>query len=176
MKKAAVSTVLSLTLASLGAIGVPAGSALAAGPMYSGQCPTGKTYYEVVSKTSSWVTLAGPYHYINKSRTLSGTHTFKIDKGGTKSASTSVGAESQAGALIAQAKVSVSATISKSVSWSTSMSVTMKVPPGKTVYASYGTNQYRITFRKFEYAGNCTKFDRGRVTLTAPSSTGWKTW
>lgn len=114
--------------------------------------------------------------------------TFKNGPGGvlsvTKDYTSSVsyqvtaGAESEVGAVLAKAKVSISASLTKSNSSTVTNNFTRKIPRGK-----YGNVQYvswgrKVSWTKYVYnTSTCTKRVVARGTIKFPANKeGWRYW
>ncbi|MEV6739379.1 hypothetical protein AB0N14_21585 [Streptomyces sp. NPDC051104] len=107
-----------------------------------------------------------------------GTMTVSVTKSGTISSEMTVGAESEMSAVIAKAKVSVSAKIAGSVSVTTGHTYSRNISNNKYGHLQYGSWGYKVSWVKYRSSGNgCdgVKLASGQATLPT-SETGWKYW
>ncbi|MGA8210184.1 MAG: hypothetical protein WB441_14775 [Nocardioidaceae bacterium] len=118
---------------------------------------------------------------------FSGIPHFKNGPGGsvtaTRSTSKSVsfqvtaGAESEVGAVLAKAKVSVSASLTRSQSTDVVVSYHHSIPAGKfgnLRYVSYGR---KVNWKKYVFDGSCRQHQIGSGTIKFPTqSEGWYYW
>ncbi len=88
-----------------------------------------------------------------------------------------VGAESEVGAVLAKAKVSISASIGGSNSTSVTNSVTLVAPSGKYAHAQYVSYGKRVSWSKTRVNSNCTTSTISSGVINFPTSNeGWYTW
>ncbi|MGP3984216.1 hypothetical protein [Streptomyces sp. KR80] len=107
-----------------------------------------------------------------------GTMSVSVTKSGTITAEMTVGAESELKAVVAKAKVSVSAKVGGSVSVTTGHTYTHEISKNKYGHLQYGSWGYKVSWTKYRSTGNgCggIKIASGKATLPS-SETGWKYW
>ena len=107
-----------------------------------------------------------------------GTTTVEVIKSGTISGEMTVGAEAELGAVIAKAKVSVSAKIAASVGVTTGHRYSHDVRSNKYGHLQYGSWGYKVSWGKYRSSGDgCSgvKIGSGKATLPT-KETGWKYW
>ncbi len=105
--------------------------------------------------------------------------TLSVTKDFTSSASFQVtaGAESEVGAVLASAKVSISASLTKTNSSTVTNNYTRKIPRGK-----YGNVQYvawgrKVTWKKYVFTSACKQVLVARGTIKFPADKeGWRYW
>ncbi len=118
---------------------------------------------------------------------FSGVPHFKNGRGGevtgTRSTNKSVsfqvtaGAESEVGAVLAKAKVSVSASLTKSQSTDVIISYRHKIPAGKFGHLKYVSYGKKIVWKKYLYDGACKQHVIGSGTINFPTNAeGWYYW
>ena len=105
--------------------------------------------------------------------------TLSVTKDYTKSASYQVtaGAESEVGAVLAKAKVSVSASLTRTNSSTVTHNYSHRITKGKYGHAQYVAWGKKITWVKYVDTEQCTTKVVGRGTIKFPtSSEGWRYW
>jgi hypothetical protein len=98
-----------------------------------------------------------------------------VDRTATLSASISVGAEISINELIADSKVSISASVTKQVTTTTGHRTHYQLPgPERILTVKYGTWAYHVNWSKWRQNGNCsvTELDAGWGTVPTVA-TGW---
>ena len=104
-----------------------------------------------------------------------GTVTASVHRTSTMSASISAGAEISINELIADSKVSISASVTRTVSTTTGHTYTHSIPSGKYGNLQYGTWAYHVTWSKWRQNGNCTVTELAAGYGTVPTvAVGWK--
>jgi hypothetical protein len=153
----------------LGAVGLVAG---ATPQEAKAACPS-DIYYSVKG-SSSYVPFAGiPIYKDGKGGTMSLTKDF------TKSASYQVtaGAESEVGAVLAKAKVSVSASLTRTNSSTVTHNWSHTISPDKYGHAQYVAWGKTVTWVKYADTPQCTTKVLGRGTIKFPTNQeGWRYW
>jgi hypothetical protein len=103
--------------------------------------------------------------------------TVSVTKGGTLGMEISAGAESEASAVLAKAKVSVSAKVIGSVTITTGHTYTHEISSHKYGHLQYGSWGYKISWKKLrrkgDGCGSPTLVKSGTATLPT-KETGWK--
>lgn len=110
----------------------------------------------------------GPGGSVSATRGYSGTATYSV----------TAGAESEVGAVLAKAKVSVSASLTKSNTTDTTITYNHAIPRGK-----YGNLQYvswgkRVSWTKYQINSNCTgtrTLATGKINFPSTAE-GWFYW
>src|SRR4051812_12887025 len=158
----------------LAAVGL-AGTALVpvvAPPAAQAGCPT-DTYYSMSGKTTRMAFRGvptfkdGPGGTITVSRNYSGSVSFKVE----------VGAESEVGAVLASAKVSIQASLEKTNSTSTTHTYSHVIDKGKYGHVQFVSWGQDVTWKKYRQNGNCTTtlIDSGKIRFPAVEE-GWYFW
>jgi hypothetical protein len=152
-----------------------AGSALVpvvAAPAAHAGCPT-DTYYSVSGKTTRL-----PFR---------GVPTFKDGRGGTITVSRNysgsvsyrveVGAESEVGAILAKAKISIKASLERTNSTSTTHTYSHKISKGRFGHVRYVSWGKRVTWTKYRDNATCTTTKLASGVISFPSvEEGWYYW
>ena len=152
-----------------------AGSALVpvvAAPAAHAGCPT-DTYYSVSGKTTRL-----PFR---------GVPTFKDGRGGTITVSRNysgsvsyrveVGAESEVGAILAKAKISIKASLERTNSTSTTHTYSHKISKGRFGHVRYVSWGKRVTWTKYGDNATCTTTKLASGVISFPSvEEGWYYW
>lgn len=158
--------------ASAAIVVIAAGVVVGTAGTASAGCPT-DTYYTLTSKPT----------YLK----FKGIPTFKDGKGGTlsvtKDFTTSVsyqvtaGAETEAGAIFAKAKVSVSASITKTNSSTVTHNYTHKISKNRYGHAQYVAWSKRVSWAKWQTTPKCTTVKlKSGVIVFPTTSEGWRYW
>jgi len=151
------------------------GSALrpvVAAPAARAGCPT-DTYYSVSGKTTRL-----PFR---------GVPTFKDGRGGTITVSRNysgsvsyrveVGAESEVGAILAKAKISIKASLERTNSTSTTHTYSHKISKGRFGHVRYVSWGKRVTWTKYGDNATCTTTKLASGVISFPSvEEGWYYW
>lgn len=108
-----------------------------------------------------------------------GTMMVSVTKGGTVSMEISVGAEAEAGVVLAKAKTSINVKVAGSVTVTTGHNYTHNIATHKYGHLQYGSWGYKISWKKWrrrgDGCGSPTLVKSGTATLPT-SETGWKYW
>lgn len=141
-------------------------------PEAQARCPYDVRYS--VSGATTYVPFKGiPTFKDGKGGTLSVTRNF------TKAASYQVtaGAESEVGAVLAKAKVSVSASLTRTNSSTVTHNYSHTISKGRYGHAQYVAWGKKITWVKYADTEQCTVKVLGRGTIKFPSNQeGWRYW
>ncbi|MEU6220928.1 hypothetical protein ABZ845_25995 [Streptomyces sp. NPDC047022] len=107
-----------------------------------------------------------------------GSMTVSVTKAGTISASVTGSAEFSAGAIIAKAKTSVSATIGASFAITVGHQYSHDIARSKYGHLQYGSWGYKVSWAKYHTSGDgCRAVKAATGTATLPTkSVGWKYW
>jgi hypothetical protein len=138
-------------------------------------CVGPQTWIEITSKKSyhvpSW------WNGTSYKDGPGGSMTVSVTKGGTLGMEISAGAESEASAVLAKAKVSVSAKVIGSVTITTGHTYTHEISSHKYGHLQYGSWGYKISWKKLrrkgDGCGSPTLVKSGTATLPT-KETGWK--
>ena len=135
-------------------------------------CPT-DTYYSVRG-SATYVPFKGiPTFKDGRGGTLS------VTKDYTKSASYQVtaGAESEVGAVLAKAKISISASLTRTNSSTITHNYSHNISPDKYGHAQYVAWGKKVTWVKYRDTPSCTTQVLGRGVIKFPTnSEGWRYW
>ncbi|SDT37952.1 hypothetical protein SAMN04488543_4048 [Friedmanniella luteola] len=152
-----------------------AGAGLVAGGVpqeAQARCPYDIRYS--VKGTSTYVPFKGiPTFKDGRGGTLS------VSKDFTKSASYQVtaGAETEVGAVLARAKVSVSASLTRTNSSTVTHNYSHRISKGKYGHAQYVAWGKKVTWVKYIDTEQCTVKVAGRGTIKFPTNQeGWRYW
>lgn len=106
-----------------------------------------------------------------------GTLTVSRHYNGSATYSVTAGAESEVGAVLAKAKVSISASLSKTNSTGATNTYTHKITKKKYGHAQYVSWGKKVSYRKYRINRNCTTTTLATGTINFPSSEeGWYYW
>ncbi len=95
----------------------------------------------------------------------------------TVSYQVTVGAESEVGAVLAKAKVSISGTIGGSNTTNTTNSVKLTAPAGKYAHGQYVSYGKSVSWRKYRVNASCTTSTLASGRINFPTNKeGWYTW
>ena len=109
----------------------------------------------------------GPGGEMEVSRNYSGTATYSV----------TVGAESEVGAVLAKAKVSISGSLAYTNTTSTTHTYRRVISKGKYGHVQYVSWGKAVNYRKYRRNANCTTTTLARGTIKFPSSEeGWYYW
>jgi hypothetical protein len=135
-------------------------------------CPTGIVYG--VSSTPRRIPFRNVVTYKDgKGGTLSVARSYS----GTASYAVVAGAESEVGAVLAKAKVTISAAVEKTNYTGTTNTYTHRIKAGKYGNARYVSWGKRVHWRKYRNNANCTSTFLGSGTIDFPTTTeGWFYW
>lgn len=136
-------------------------------------CPT-KSYIRITKSTGFHMRGKGlPVFKDGPGGTMEGI----VSKATTSSAAMTVGASFELDAVVAQAKVDVSATITKSVQITVGHRYTHKIRPGRYGHLAYGSWGRAVHWKRYRDTPQCTtetvRHGRARVPT---NSVGWKYW
>lgn len=138
----------------------------------AGACPTVPFYG--VSGTQTRIPFKGVPHFKNGP---GGTVTATRSKDKTVAFQVTAGVESEVGAVLAKAKASISASLTRSQSTAVIVSYTKKIPKGKfgnLRYVSYGK---KVKWKKYRYDNSCQKYLVSQGTIKFPTKAeGWYYW
>lgn len=164
----------------IGLTGLPVSAATAAGatPNSCAQIVNLATCCTMNDYTVSGTSTRIPY---------SGVPTFKNGPGGTVTASrkytgsvgitVTAGAESEVGAVLAKAKVSVSGAIQSTKQTDTSIEYKKDITAGKYGHLQYVNSGYKLNYSKYWINSNCSKTLLSTGTILAPTTEeGWFYW
>jgi len=105
--------------------------------------------------------------------------TISVTKDFTKTSSYQVtaGAESEVGAVLAKAKVSISASLTKTNSSTVTHNYSHKISPNKYGHAQYVSWGKTVHWKKYRYNYSCQQMLISSGTIKYPSnSEGWRYW
>ncbi len=109
----------------------------------------------------------GPGGTLTVSRHYSGSATFSV----------TAGAESEVGAVLAKAKVSISASLSKTNSTGATNTYSHKITKKKYGHAQYVSWGKKVSYRKYRINRNCSTTTLATGTINFPSNEeGWYYW
>lgn len=109
----------------------------------------------------------GPGGKIEVSQTYSGSASYSV----------TAGAESEVGAVLAKAKVSISGTLSKTNSTSSTHTYSHDITKGKYGHVQYVSWGKKVNYRKYRTNANCSTTTIATGTINFPSSEeGWYYW
>lgn len=110
---------------------------------------------------------SGPGGRVAASRSTSKTVSYQV----------TAGAESEVGAVLAKAKVSVSASLVKSQSTSVIYSYSHNISSGKYGHLRYVSWGKKIKWKKYRYNSSCQQIFLGSGTIKFPTNAeGWYYW
>lgn len=140
----------------------------------AGVCCVSSIDYQIVSSTNTRIPFKGIPTYRNgPGGTLNVTRSYE----GTASYTISAGAKSEVGAVLAKAKLSVSASLTASNTTGVTNSFSHSITDGKfgnTQYVSYGKE---VSYRKVRLNSNCSSTTLSAGKIKFPSTTeGWFYW
>ncbi|MCN9239600.1 hypothetical protein NGF19_02190, partial [Streptomyces sp. RY43-2] len=139
-------------------------------------CDYPSTWYNVTSKKATHV--PSWWNGTKYKDGPGGTMKVSVIKGGTISLEVAGSGEFQAGALLAKAKVSVSAKVTSSVTITTGHEYTHNIAKKKYGHLQYGSWGYKITWKRYRLnAKTCGGVEIAHGSATLPTKeTGWKYW
>ena len=109
----------------------------------------------------------GPGGTITVSRSYSGSATYRVE----------VGAESDVGAILAQAKFSIKASLEKTNSTGTTHTYSHNIRAGRYGHVQYVSWGKRVTWTKYRVNANCTVTRLANGVIRFPSrEEGWYYW
>ena len=104
-----------------------------------------------------------------------GVVTADVQKTTTMSASISAGAEISVNELVADSKVTISASVTRTVTTTTGHHYSHSIPARKFGNLQYGAWAYRVSWSKWRQNGNCSVTKLAAGTGTVPTvAVGWK--
>ncbi|WP_228034101.1 hypothetical protein [Streptomyces spongiae] len=140
-------------------------------------CEHPSTWYSVTSKKAYHV--PSGWNGTKYKDGPGGTIKVSVTKGGTISLEVSGSGEWSAGALLAKAKVTVSAKVAGSVTVTTGHEFSHEVTRNKYGHLQYGSWGYKVNWKRYRSSGrNCgSRVEIGHGKATLPTTeTGWKYW
>jgi hypothetical protein len=162
---------LATTALTLAATGLGASADTGANPAPQAACEPAVFY--IIDHQTDYFFGIGPTYKDGPGGEMSFTNTFS----GTASASMTVGAEAEIGAVISKAKASVSATLTASVEIGTGHTFTHEIADNKYGNAQYGAWGKTLEWHREQDLANCTTKVLSSGTAIVPSlKIGWKFW
>jgi hypothetical protein len=96
---------------------------------------------------------------------------------GTVGVSTTIGAEANAGVIVANVKTSLSVNVSISITATVSNTFRISVPAHKAGYGNYGVFRIETSGHYYYRTSSCKASpDDGTITAYSPWYVGWNTW
>jgi len=130
-------------------------------------------FYTIPSKTSYHLPAAGTHFKDGPG----GTMTVSVATATTVSASASVTAGASVSGIIAQAKIEVSASVTKSTAITVGHTYTHPITAGRYGNMEYGSWGYNVSWRYYYRLENCTNSLRSSGTAKVPTTdVGWRYW